>query len=223
MNTPIPPTIPPAPIPAPGPARRPRRRRIFLAFAVFAPLALLGAVVLAVINCFWVGSEVRAMRNAVFGSGPARFHKRVEVSAGWAPFALARWGAGFASVPSEATALLRAARAGEASISRLDCGSLPPDPAALLQAADAAMDKKGWDRLTGVARGRDLVAVYVPRGAASSGDFRVCVLTLAKRDLVCASARVDLAPLLELVREKAGPEWDRGALALADGKPSLHP
>jgi hypothetical protein len=191
-----------------------------LPMLIATPLVLLAFAAFLILKTFWVSSEVTALRKAAFRASPAQFQKRIEVSAGWAPLALTRLAAGFASLPREASLVLQAARGGEASVCRLNKGSCRPDLGKILASADAAMTRKGWDRVTGVIQGRDLVAVYAPQKTMSPNDVRVCVLALTGHDLVCASVRADLAPLLELIREKAGPSWNFEESLAAESTPS---
>ena len=72
----------------------------------------------------------------------------------------------------------------------------------MFTAADKCMRRRGWDRVVGVAQGRQFVAVYMPRNLLSVKRMACCVAVLNEQDLVVASARGNLEPLLVLATQR---------------------
>ena len=116
-----------------------------------------------------------------------------------AAFALSavRAGLSFVKLDAGARAALQSVRGAEVGVYQLPSGAKPPDRAAMLAAADAAMAGRGWDRVVGVMDGRDLVAVYLPDEIASARRMKCCVMVFDGREMVVVSARANLEPLLE--------------------------
>jgi hypothetical protein len=61
------------------------------------------------------------------------------------------------------------------------------------------MAARRWDRVVGVSRENELVAVYVPRHGVSEQRMSCSVLVLQGQDLIVAGGSGDLQPLLEIV------------------------
>jgi hypothetical protein len=78
----------------------------------------------------------------------------------------------------------------------------------MFTAADKCMRQRGWERIVGVAQGRQFVAVYMPRNLRTAKRMECCVAVLNERDLVVASARANLEPLLELATQRLQEEHD---------------
>jgi len=64
------------------------------------------------------------------------------------------------------------------------------------------MSRRGWERVVGVAQGRQFVAVYLPRSLRTVNRMACCVAVLNEQDLVVASARGNLEPLLALATQR---------------------
>ena len=64
------------------------------------------------------------------------------------------------------------------------------------------MRRRGWERIVGVAGGRQFVAVYMPRNLRTVKRMACCVAVLNEQDLVVASARGNLQPLPELAMQR---------------------
>jgi hypothetical protein len=75
------------------------------------------------------------------------------------------------------------------------------DHCAILARADREMSARRWDRVVGVSREHELVAVYVPKLGLRSNRAGCCVLVLQDRDLVVVKANGNLDPLLELAQQ----------------------
>ncbi|MFO1513363.1 MAG: hypothetical protein U1F83_10695, partial [Verrucomicrobiota bacterium] len=63
-------------------------------------------------------------------------------------------------------------------------------------------DARGWERVVGVLDGEDLVGVYVPGKAISAEQLRCCIVVFDGRQMVLVSARANVEPLLECLRNQ---------------------
>lgn len=175
------------------------------------PLILVSALALLVVGVtgfFRLSRDARCLRNSLTKlteSSPAVWNKRIELSVGPLSFQLLRAGLSFAPLPPEARIALRAVRGAEVGIYKAGAGSGAMDSGALLSAADNAMGSRGWDRIVGVAKEHEFVAVYVPRKPAPGAKLQACVAVLNRDQLVVAAGRSDLEPLMELAMSRT--EW----------------
>lgn len=153
----------------------------------------------------WItrASEVVAVRRQLAEELGASWDRQFGVRLGAVPFALARGVAHFLDLPAEARAGMSLVRGVEVSVSqgpRRVSRAMRRD---LLACADQVLERRGWDRLVGVIEGDTVVGVYVPESMRSLRRLSVCVVVLDREQLVIASVRGNLQPLMELepVRE----------------------
>lgn len=187
----------------PPPARRRTRWGLFVVVVMtllLLPVALLGV---GVVRCLHVNRDTGALRNSVLKSASGEWDKTIEISTGPVMWGLARAGLAFVDVPVEARTALRAIRGAEVGVYRLHEGSTPPNYAASLVETDKTMTARGWSRLVGVLERDQMVAIYVPEDTRTARDLRVCLVVLTDRDMVIASARSNLEPLLELALSRS--------------------
>jgi hypothetical protein len=78
-------------------------------------------------------------------------------------------------------------------------------------AMDEKMRKRGWERVVGVFKDSDLVAIYLPRNGLSEDRIRCCFLVTHDNELVVGSAWCSLAPILRLpeVRKVLDQPWSQ--------------
>ena len=172
--------------------------KIGIAFA----LALLSV---ALTGCFRVSSDVRVLRDSVMNSAAADWNEKIEIGVGALTLNLARAGLAFVDLDAEARTALQSVRGAEVGVYQLRYRHKPLQHSAMLSAADKAMASRGWDRIVGVMSQRELVAIYVRNDVRSARNVKVCLLTLNGREMVVASARSNLEPLMELAFNR--PEW----------------
>ena len=162
------------------------------------------ALLLATTGCFRVGSETRALRDVALEFGADGAEEKIEVGVGFFTVGLAKLGTRLLDVPPEVKEILGSVDGVECSVYELR--GRQDDLSQLLVEADKEMSKRGCDRVVGVNDGEHLVAVYVPREMNSHRNASISVMVLTKRELVCATARGDLEPVLQMaygkVREK---------------------
>lgn len=197
--------------PAPEETVAPRPGRRLWLYALFGllatpPLLLLGAA-LYVLSCLTLSSTTADLKNAVVRNSGGGWESRFTGRVGWLPLAAARCVVPFIpQAPPEAHLALQAARGGEVAVYQRPHAAGPADYRQLLLSADKVMARDGWERAVGVMQGDDCVGVYVPRDASSPSRAQVCVFVVSGNDLVIASARANLNPLLEIVRNKLAEE-----------------
>jgi hypothetical protein len=163
--------------------------------------------------------DARCLRDSVvqsFKGQAVSASKKIELSAGALTFYALRAGLSFAPLPPEAQSALRAARGAEVGVYELGRGSDARDYAAILTRADVAMAARGWERMVGLAREREMLAVYVPEGQSSPSNVRACIAVVQGKELVIVSARSNLDPLLELASAHAG--WHEHRARGSSGK-----
>lgn len=160
----------------------------------------LGVALLAVgiTGYFHLGRDAQSLRDSVMNSTPRNWEKTIELNVGWLTCGLARTVISCFELAPEARTALQAVRGAEVGVYHLPRRERLANGSAILAAADDMMTARGWDRLVGVIKEGQLVAVYVPKKVRSANAVKLCLVTLKDRDLVVASAQGNLEPLLEL-------------------------
>ena len=176
---------------------RPPAKRLWLRCLLAVLLLLTVVIVVEVVSCFHLSSDTRALRNSLIKSSGVEWRQRIALHAGGLTLSAVRAGLSFVQFDAGARATLQAVRGAEVGVYQLPSGTKPPDRAAMLAAADGAMTARGWDRVVGVMDGQDLVTVYVPDKTASARRMKCCLMVFDGQEMVMASARADLEPLLK--------------------------
>jgi hypothetical protein len=174
----------------------------------------LGVAVYGITSFIRLGSDARALRNGILGATPEPWRHNFEVNVGGVTTSLAKAGLAFAPLPPEARGAVSAVRAGEVGVYDLTQPIGPETRAAMLDAADKVMERRGWERIVGVIERDSLVAVYLPHKTLRADDFKACVAVVAEGRLVIASARSDLAPLIRMAKAEAAKHGDPTAKKL---------
>jgi hypothetical protein len=191
--------------------RHPIRTCLFCVIAalIFSAPLLCG---LGVASYFRLSSPTQALRRSVIDAVPGEWDKRIAINVGGFTLALVRFGSHFFQLPPEPKAALGALRGAEVGIYRLERPPSNRDYSAALKIADKSMMRQGWERIVGVAQPGQLVAVYMPRGLRAYRRFNCCVVVLNDQDLIVASGRGNVEPLLDLARQQLS-EHSLAALA----------
>lgn len=192
----VPPRLPAKPKP------RVRKRYLALLLLLLFLLALPVLCVVEVTSYFRLSSETAALGGSLMKSLDGPWHKRFGLNVGGATFGLVRGGASFVHLPPEAAAGIKAVRSAEVAVYERECHPLPVTPAAVLMAADRAMQSQGWQRIVGMAQDHQLVAIYLPRKGGRPGSVKCCLAVLQDRQLVLVSARGNIQPLVALADQK---------------------
>lgn len=167
---------------------------------IFSGTAAL-AVLLCTTGCFRVSSETRALRDVGLEYGAEGADEKIELGVGFFTVGLAKLGTRFVEMPPEARSILGSVKGVECSVHEIS--GRTEDLAEVLKRADEVMEERGCERVVGVIDREQLVAVYVPRNATSHRNLSMSVMVLTKRELICATARGDLEPVVQMVFEKA--------------------
>lgn len=162
---------------------------------------LAGVTLLCTTGCFRVSSETRALRDAGLEFGVTGAEEKIELGVGFFTVGLAKLGTRFLDVPPELKAALSSVDGAECSVYEID--GRKADLGKVLAQADKAMHKRGCDRIVGVIDDRHLVAVYIPRETTSHRSMSISVLVLNDKQLVCATARGNLEPVVQMALNKA--------------------
>jgi hypothetical protein len=156
--------------------------------------------IIGVASYFYLGSSSTALRGAVMESMPGRWHKHFAINVGGVTLALARFGASFTHLPTDAKAALQIVDHGDVGIYELEDRTSSPDYALILKSADKSMQRRGWERIVGVVEGGEFVAVYAPSNQRGK-DITCCVAVLDDRNLVIVSARGKSVPMLDFAKK----------------------
>ena len=168
-----------------------------------------GLVTIGLTGCFKVSTDVGALRDSVMKAAHAEREEQIEIGVGPLTLNLTRAGLAFVDLEPEARTALHAVRSAEVGIYKLRNQRQQFNHTAMLSAADKTMADRGWERVVGVMNRHELVAIYVPGKVHSTRNVKVCLVTVNGRELIVASARSNLEPLLELA-------WDRANHHLRD-------
>jgi len=186
--------------------------------ACLAPLGLVlaaGLCVFGVTGYFRLSSDTATLRRSAMGSMGGAWDTRIAVHIGAMTMALVRTGSRVFPLEAEPRAALETLRGAEVGIYKLASGSICANRKSLLAAVDKGMAGRGWQRVAGVCVEQEVVGVYVPGKRIGLHRMKVCVMVLHDRDLVVASVRGNLEPLMALAAERL----DLSAVA-ASGPPA---
>lgn len=164
---------------------------------------VVGLVTIGLTGCFRVSSDVGALRDSVMKAAHAEREERIEIGVGPLTLNLARAGLSFVDLEPEARTVLHAVRSAEVGVYKLRNERQRLNHATMLSAADKTMAARGWDRVVGVLNRNELVAIYVPGNVRSTRNLKVCLVTVNGHELIVASARSNLEPLMELAWNRA--------------------
>lgn len=181
-------------------SRRGRLRAGHVILCLALCLPLICAV--GVAGYFRLSYPTRALRTSLMESVPGQWDKRFAVHVGSLTLGLVRFGSQFFTLPPEPKAALGALHGAEVGVYRLEGPPATLDYPAMFVAADKAMERCGWERIVGVAKGTQFVAVYMPRNVRTLKRMGCSVVVLNERDLVVAGAHGNFEPLLDLAQRK---------------------
>ena len=189
-------TFPPIhPSPLPPASFRPRVWHFVIALVIILPVW----TVVGVTGYFRLSPEARVLRGSLMDSVGGQWHKKFAVHLGGMTMGLVRFGSQFLHIPPEPKAALKTLHGAEVGIYDLADDPSGLDSVRIFNNADRAMKSRGWQRIVGVVKEGDLVAVYFPISAVRPSSMACCVMVFHERQLVVASARGNLEPLLDII------------------------
>lgn len=177
------------------------------------PLVFLLGVV-GVTGYFRLGSDTAALRESVMAPSSGQWHRKIAVHVGWFTTSLVRFGSRWLKLEAEPRAALESLHGVEVGVYELEPDGAPYRFNAALARADKAMLRRGWERIVGVSQEQQLVAVYLPHRALSTHNIKCCVLVFNGHDLVVASVRGNLEPLMAIAEKHLQPAPNNFPLAL---------
>ena len=151
---------------------------------------------------FHLSSDTRALRNGLLKASGVEWRQQIGLNIGSGTLGVVRAGLSFVPLDAEAQAAVQTVRGLEVGIYELAIGAKPPDGAAMLSAADTVLKERGWERLVGILDGEELVGVYVPGKDISVRQVKCCVLVFDGRQMILASAKADIQPLLHCLQSQ---------------------
>jgi hypothetical protein len=184
-------------------ASAPRPRHAYRGFYVTAAVLLgLSWAVVGITGYFRLGSDTQALRDTFLRAAPGHWQKKFALHIGFCTTALVRTVAREFKIQPEAQAALQAVHGAEFGIYNLDGAASPLCVGALLTRADQVMGRRGWQRVVGVMREGQLVAVYAPRRGISARRLNCAVVVLQDQQLVVAGVRGNIEPLAEIAARR---------------------
>jgi len=161
-------------------------------------------LVIGVISYFRLSPETTILRESAMAGMRGTWNKTIALNVGVLTTSAVRAGSHLFRLAPEPQAALDAVRAAEVGVYKISENAGQVDHRAILARADKAMSARRWDRVVGVSRENELVAVYVPRRGLSAQRIQCCVLVLQGKDLIVVGATGNLDPLLQI----AGKNFD---------------
>lgn len=164
-------------------------------------------VVAGITSYFRLSRDAKSLQTSLTresGAGIGAWEKKFQLSVGPFTCFAARNALGFVDMKPEARAAVEAVHGCEVGVYRLKRGAGYLDHGTMLLGADKAMERRGWDRIVGVRKDHQLVAVYLPRGANDFDRMRACVAVVNEREMIIVSARANLAPLIKIAQAPDG-------------------
>ncbi len=183
-----------------SPAPVPARRRIWpwVLAVVCAPFLFLAVAAYGFVT---LNQDAAVLRTHVMRATNANWDTKVQVSVGRMSFALVRSCLAFVKHDKidEARLALASVRSASVGVYQLHDRSAEWSRAAVLNAADAVMARRGWTRMVGVAGKGDTVMVYVPEDTDELE--KICVAVVNNREMVVVSAELKPAALVQLLEK----------------------
>lgn len=162
-------------------------------------LVLLALFALAVADCFRMDADGRALRDALKRGSGASFSRVFQGGVGPVLLMATRLGLRFVDdLPPEARRAATSVRAARVSVDQIEGRVRPEQYPEMIQEADRAMAKRGWERLACVRESETLVMVYIDPGARRGSTVQTRVAVLESDHLVVVSAKLRLQPLIDL-------------------------
>ena len=193
------------------PARRAwwRRRWRLVAAVLFAGPPLLLAA--AAWSYFALPGEATTLRDAMMRSTTAEWRTTVQADVGAATLAAVRAVVGGVEAPGveDARLALRSVRRASVGVYRRHGGADGERRDGAVSAADAAMRRRGWERVVAVTEGArgDTVLIYSPAGRTGLETVEFCVAVRNARELVVVAGSVAPEALGELIARHVPSDW----------------
>jgi hypothetical protein len=186
------------------------RRRIWpwVLGICLAPFVVVG---IAAVSYLTLDRDARVLRREVMAASDARWHTKVQVSVGGLTLGAVRSALFFVhhEQVADARLALRSVKGASVGVYELASPKAAWSRDRLFATTDAAMSRRGWTRLVGVAEDKQTVLVYTSDDSGRGDLIGICVAVVDGRQLVIASTTVDASELAELVEKHCGDDLKR--------------
>jgi len=181
---------------------------------LLTPVIVVGVGVLSMLT---LDRDAAFLRREVMAATDAKWHTKVQLSAGWMTLGAVRTGLRFiqAEHMDEARLAMKAVR--RVSVGVYECNSGRDDLAMeqLFNRTDQAMKKRGWTRLVGVAEKDETVLIYTSEDIGNSSRIDLCLAVVDGHQMVVVSTNVDASALAELAEQHIPKDGLKGKLKMA--------
>lgn len=193
-------------------AQKPRRVRHWILLGI---VGILFFVLIGLVRLFLLDGDARTLRDGLSEPAGASLKTKMQLSLGPLSAGLARICVGrVCGLSDEQRQLLSSVRRLSVGIYDIPGGSDAERRSFFkLAELDGRMRARGWVRLLAVRERHECVLVYVPKEDSDAFDTRICLAVIDGRNLIVASARTDLEPLVAFVREHKDELFGCGRLA----------
>jgi hypothetical protein len=154
-------------------------------------------------GCLRMSTDAQALRDSVMNRAQGQWDERFSLGVGPVTLGLARIGLRWVDLDPEVRLAVDSIKGADVGVYHCSQGQSGGCCAQVLADADRVMRPRGWERIVTVQNRQELVMIYLPSQIQSARDVKICVLTQQGRDLVVASARSNLEPILELAARKS--------------------
>ena len=178
---------------------------------LLTPLVVLGFAAMSVMT---LDRDAAFLRREVMAATDAKWHTKVQVSAGWITLGTVRTVMRFiqAEHMDDARLAMKAVRRASVGVYESKSGWDDLSVTQLFNQTDQAMSKRGWSRMVGVADHDETVLIYASDRIGSSGRIDLCLAVVDGNQLVVVSTNVDASVLAELAERHIPEGGLRGKL-----------
>lgn len=165
-------------------------------------------VLVGLVRLFLLDGDAGALRDGLNEPAGSALKTKVQLSLGPVSTRIARFCAGrFVALSKDQREFLSSVRGLSVGVYEIASGH-GDEPGILTRSRlgelDARMDKRGWVRLVAVGERDDAVLVYTTKDEIEGSEARFCVALADRGQLIVASVRADLEPIVRFVRERHG-------------------
>lgn len=184
-------------------APAPRKRFRWLLWMAVTGAACVVLLAIAVANVVTPTRDAAVLRDEIVAALETKSKTNVQVSAGPVLLGLVRGGIGFVKdVPDEARMALRAVRKASVGVYTVDADERGERAHAMFASTQAAMARRGWERVVAVNDGDTQVMVFAPSRSGWTSAQKVCVAVRDGDKLVVVTGTIRPEPLAEIVTRR---------------------
>lgn len=187
---------------APRPPRR-SRWRIIAEVSVAAALVWSIAVAMVASEVLALDGDAAELRREVLSALDLPVERQVQVAVGPATLSATRTLLHFIpEAPAEAREALNGVVRGSVAVYGLRSHVRAADSRAVFEAAEHALQPRGWTRVVGVHQDDKVVVIYTPTDPSDDERPEICLAVLDGRQLVIVQGQVDAKALVRLASHR---------------------